>query len=119
MEFKWVTLHVKDMKISLAFYQVIVGLSISDHIMTPEMEIYFLGENETKLELICSNNNSQIILGTALSIGFGVENLDEKMAFVEQKGLKIHSGPFSPSPSTRFFYVLDPNGLLVQFIEQR
>lgn len=41
------------------------------------------------------------------------------MAFVKEKGFEIHSGPFAPNPVTRFFFVQDPDGLLVQFVEQK
>lgn len=48
-----------------------------------------------------------------------MDSLDEMMDFVKGKGIEIISGPFEPNPNTRFFFVLDPNGLRVQFIEQK
>jgi lactoylglutathione lyase len=39
------------------------------------------------------------------------------MAFMKENGIAIHSGPFQPNPGIRFFYVLDPNGLKIQFVE--
>lgn len=30
---------------------------------------------------------------------------------------EVHSGPFQPNPSVSFFYILDPNGLKIQFVE--
>ena len=81
------------------------------------MEIAFLGEGETLVELIQNDNLENIELGKDISIGFGVESLDKTMEFVRDKGIEIHSGPFQPNPSTRYFYVQDPNGLKIQFIE--
>lgn len=118
MELKWISLEVKDMEKSLAFYQEIVGLGVSHHIKTPDMEIYFLGEKQTKVELISRQRSEEITMGTGVSLGFKVEDLDEMMSFVTKKGLKIHRGPYSPNPTTRFFFVLDPDGLAVQFIEE-
>lgn len=31
--------------------------------------------------------------------------------------IDIHSGPFQPNPHTKFIYLLDPNGLKVQLVE--
>ena len=118
MSFCWVTIHVKDMKESLRFYQEIVGLGVNKKFVpAPEMEIAFLGDGETQVELIYSEENMDINLSEDMSLGFNVDSVDEKMELIKEKGLKIHSGPFQPNPSTRFFFVLDPNGLKIQFVE--
>lgn len=119
MKFNWVTLNVKDMEESLKFYQEIVGLKINTRFPAgPGMEIAFLGDGETKVELIHDSNRKDVHMGQDISIGFSVESLDDMMDLIKQKGLQIHSGPFKPNQSTSFFFVLDPNGLKVQFIEQ-
>ncbi len=58
-------------------------------------------------------------MGKDISLGFAVDSVDEMMAFVKEKGIAIHSCPFEPSPHVKFFYVLDPNGLKIQFLESR
>ncbi len=116
MDFKWVTLQVEDMDKSLAFYRDIVGLRITEEIKTADTEIYFLGEGSTRVELI-SSPEAGGQMGPSISLGFGVKDLDGMMAFIKAKGLDVHSGPFSPSPGIRFFYLLDPSGLRVQFVE--
>ena len=116
--FKWTTLYVKNLEESLDFYEHIVGLKVASRFPAgPGVEIAFLGEGETKVELICDQNKEEIDMGKDISMGFGVESLDEMIRFVESKGIAVHSGPFQPNPSTRFFYVLDPNGLRIQFVE--
>lgn len=118
MKFCWTTLTVKNMEESLRFYQEIVGLGVDRRFKAgPETEIVFLGDGETKVELIYNQNNNAISIGQDISMGFEVESLDEKMAVVKEKGIDIHSGPFQPNPHVRFFYVLDPNGLKIQFVE--
>ena len=53
MKFCWVTINVKDMEASLRFYQEIVGLTIDRRFQAgPGVEITFLGNDETKVELI-------------------------------------------------------------------
>lgn len=120
MNYIHTTLQVKDMDESLKFYQEIVGLEISRQFDAgPDRKIVFLGDGETKIELIYSPENKTVDIGNDISIGFETESVDEMMAFVQEKGVAIHSGPFEPNPSTRFFYVQDPNGLRVQFAEHK
>jgi lactoylglutathione lyase len=116
MRFLWCTLYVKDIDASLRFYQDIVGLPVTRRFSEPGAELAFLGDDETKLEII--QGKLEPHTGEGVSVGFLVDNLEEKMAFVQQRGIKIHSGPFAPSKRTRFFFVSDPDGVLVQFVEQ-
>jgi lactoylglutathione lyase len=111
---------VKDMEESLKFYQEIVGLTIDRRFKAgPGMEIAFLGDGETKLELIHDSNIEEVNLGKDISLGFQVNAVDEMITFVKGKGLEIHSGPFQPNPNTKYFFVLDPNGLKIQFVEAK
>lgn len=119
MKFCWTTLMVKDMETSLAFYREVVGLPLSRRIPAgPGMEIAFLGGGETKVELIANAAKTEINIGPDISMGFLVASVDEKMDELNAKGIAIHSGPFQPNPHTRFFYVLDPDGVRIQFVEQ-
>lgn len=115
--FKWITLEVRDMAKSLDFYQKIVGLTIDRHIQAPGLEIYFLGQGQTKVELIAREDVKEVDMGQSVSLGFEVDSLEDKMAFIKDQGLDIHSGPFSPDEKTSFFYVLDPSGMKIQFVE--
>jgi lactoylglutathione lyase len=118
MKFCWSTLKVKNLEESLKFYQEIVGLNISTRFNAgPGREIVFLGDGETKVELICDEALKEISYGDSISLGFQVRSVDEMMNIVKEKGIAIHSGPFQPNPHTKFFYVLDPNGLKIQFVE--
>ncbi len=81
------------------------------------MEIVFLGEGETKVELIADENNKTIEVGKDISWGFETESVDKMIELLKDKGIAIHEGPYQPNPHTRFFYILDPNGLKIQFVE--
>jgi len=106
------------MEESLKFYQEIVGLKLDRRFKAgPGVEIAFLGDGETKVELICDEAKKNVDLGKDISLGFEVNSVDDKMAFVKEKGIAIHSGPFQPNEHVKFFFVLDPNGLRVQFVE--
>ena len=118
MKFCWTTLMVKNMDESLKFYQEIVGLNINRRFSAGEgMEIAFLGDEETKVELICNTAIEKVEFGQAISLGFEVNSVDEMIKFVKQKNIAVQSGPFQPNPHTKFFYVIDPNGLNLQFVE--
>jgi len=109
---------VKDMEESLKFYREIVGLEVANRFKAgPGIEIAFLGEGETKVELICSEALKEQNMGQDITLGFEVDSLDSMIEFVKEKGIAIESGPFQPNPRTRFFYVADPNGLKIQFVE--
>lgn len=118
MKFCWSTLKVKNMDESLRFYQEIVGLKVDRRFKADEnIEIAFLGDGETKVELICDKNYCDINIGTDISWGFVVNSVDDMMSFVREKGIDVESGPFQPNPHTKFFYTIDPNGLKIQFVE--
>lgn len=117
MKFCWSTLIVKDMEESLKFYKEVVGLKENRRFQAgPGIEIVFLGVGETEIELMTSPQKKEVNMGTDISLGFEVDSVDHKMAELKEKGLTI-SGPFSPNPHVKFFYVMDPNGLKIQFVE--
>ena len=117
-KFSWATIIVRNMEESLKFYQEIVGLSLNRSFTTSEgAEFAFLGAGGTEVELIHDPSRDDLYSGQGIALGFHVDSLDEMMEYVKGKGLPIHSGPFQPNPSTRFFYVLDPDGLKIQFVE--
>ena len=118
MKFCWSTIMVKNLEESLKFYIEIVGLNVSKRFNAgPGVEIAFLGDGETKVELICNQDSKEVSFGQDISLGFEVNSVEEMMTIVKEKGIDIHSGPFQPNPHTKFFYILDPNGLKIQFVE--
>lgn len=118
MQFLWTTITVGNMEESLEFYQDILSLPISSRMQTPAAEIVFLGDGETKIELIHHPGEESSPVGKNISIGLSVKNLDDHMAMLKEKGIPISEGPFSPKPSVRFCFVHDPNGVRVQFVER-
>ncbi|HHT81450.1 MAG TPA: VOC family protein [Spirochaetales bacterium] len=120
MDFSWTTIRVNDMEESLAFYQEIVQLPLQGRSdLEGGMELAFLGSGETKVELIWRKGEKPAHYGQDISMGFFVDDLDVMMKFVTDRGIPILGGPFKPNEHIRFFYVLDPNGLRIQFVEQK
>jgi lactoylglutathione lyase len=118
MKFCWSTLSVKNLEESLKFYNEIVGLQVSKRFNAgPGVEIAFLGDGETKVELIYNEASKEVTFGADISLGFEVNSVDEMITLIKEKGMEVHSGPFQPNPYIKFIYVLDPNGLKIQLVE--
>lgn len=119
MKFNWVTLHVKDLDASIKFYQEIVGLPLNRRFPAgPGNEIAFLGDGETQVELICNSKVNLVGMSPDLSLGFAVDSVDDTIAMLQNKDIPICAGPIQPGPTIRFIYVLDPDGLKIQFAEE-
>lgn len=118
MKFCWSTLAVKNMDESIKFYKEIVGLEVVKRYQVgTDTEIAFLNDAETKIELICNKEKKDINVGQDVLWGFAVDSLEKQMALVKEKGIAITSGPFQPSPFSKFFFINDPNGMKIQFVE--
>lgn len=120
MMFLWTTIHVSNMEKSLEFYTKVLNLKIDrKYSPAPHMELAFLGDGETKVELIRDNTEGAVNLEAPVSMGFRTDSLDKKMEELESMGIPVAEGPFQPTPNIRFFYVKDPDGMKIQFVEQK
>ena len=120
MRFAHVTIAVKDMEESLHFYGDIIGLPEVRRLPSaPGREIVFLGnENESLVELIYNSAQADFSFGASLSIGFEVPSLDAMLEKLREEG--IDPGPVSsPNPVMRMIFITDPNGVRVQFLEEK
>lgn len=125
MSFLWTTIRVKDLEESIEFYQDIVGLELQRRFEAgPKREIAFMaagaGKGETEIELIDDQDDKEESdLGKDISLGFAVTSVSKKMESLKEKGIEIEEGPITPNPQIEFFFVLDPNGLRIQFAENK
>ena len=120
MKFCWSTLTVKNMEESLKFYQEIIGLPLNRRYQAgPGVEIAFLGDGETEIELISNEAKKEINVGQDISWCFAVDSVDKTMELFREKDVTIQGGPFQPNPHVKFFYVLDPNGMKIQLAESK
>ena len=122
MSYLWTTIKVKDLEESIKFYQEIVGLKLQRSFEAgPGREIAFLAaaEGETEVELIDDQAKESVDVGQDISLGFEIDSVTEKIEFLKEKGIGIESGPIAPNSEIEFFYVLDPNGIKIQFVENK
>ena len=118
MNLLWVTIQVKNVEESLAFYRDTLGLTINRRFETPEHEIVMLGqEDAAKIELISTKEIYAHPVCTGVSVGLGIEGLDELVEKLKAQGLPV-VGPITPTPQVRFFFVTDPDGYTVQLVEE-
>lgn len=118
MKFLWCTLHVRDLEKSLTFYREVVGLELRRRFgEAPGPVFAFLGGEGGEVELIADGRDRPSDMGEGISLGFEVRSLDEMMAFVKERGIPILGDPVQPNPHVRFFFVKDPDGLTIQFVE--
>ncbi|WP_101697041.1 VOC family protein [Clostridium minihomine] len=118
MGFCHTTLTVKDMDASLRFYTEVVGLPVDRRYLSGvDTDIAFLGEGETKVELICYQNQPEAVVGNGVALGFTVPSVPDKLDSLKGSNVPIISDIIQPNPHIRFFYVTDPDGFRVQFLE--
>lgn len=122
MKYLWTTIYVKNLEESIAFYSDLLGLKVMQRFPAgPGKEIAFMGNdsnNETLIELFRDNNSGTINFSEFISVGFAVESMDVMLDTVKNKSIPVHSGPFE-TPGFKFFTVKDPDGLNVQFFQQK
>lgn len=120
MKFLWTAINVKDLDESIDFYSSLIGLTMQKRFPAgPDMEIAFMGngtENETLVELIADKKNTAVNFTGDISIGFAVKSVDTMLETIKNKGISVYKGPIE-TPRSRFFYVKDPNGVVVQFFQ--
>ena len=122
MKFLWTTIYVKNLDESIAFYSNLLGLQVTKRFPAgPGMEIAFMGNgtnNETLVELLADSNNSIFNYSEFISIGFAVDSVDAMLDTVKSKNISVHNGPFE-TPGSKYFCIKDPNGLNIQFFQQK
>ena len=122
MKFLWTTINIKDMDKSIAFYSDLAELQVINRFPAgPGREITFMGnktDGETLLELMTDTNVSEVSFGESISIGFSVDSVESMLQKVKSYNISVHSGPIE-TPSMIFFCIKDPDGLNVQFFQQK
>lgn len=108
------TMIVKNLEESIKFYRDVLGFKEGYHVGTPDGGAITImkSENGASVELI-ENTNFEVGL---YSIGTDVNNLDETIRFLKEKGYET-TGPVIPSTVGRMTFVLDPNGIRICLIE--
>ena len=118
MHIDHITIRTEKLEASIGFYEDIAGLRIVRDLRKIDAQIVFLADaaGDTRIELI-EVPAGRGYCGSGISIGF---HTDDAAGFREEllkEGFQA-SEIVSPNPSVRFFFVSDPNGVQIQFVEQ-
>lgn len=108
------TMIVKNLEESIKFYRDVLGFKEGYHVDTPDGGAITImeSENGASVELI-ENANFEVGL---YSIGTDVDNLDEIIRHLKEKGYET-TGPVIPTTVGRMTFVIDPNGVRICLIE--
>lgn len=122
MKYLWTTINVENLEESIEFYTDLVGLKLLKRFPAgPGVEIAFMGngtDNETLVELLLDKSNGTIDYSRFISIGFAVDSVAAMLETLKSRNIPVHSGPIETQGSI-FFTVKDPDGLSVQFFQQK
>lgn len=116
MKLSWVTFRVHDLEKSVAFYTQSLGMEVAARFGDENHPIVMLGKDDAaKVELIGEPGTVVESPGSGVSIGLKTENLDALIDALKAEGHSV-SGPVSPAPHVRFFFVTDPDGYTIQLM---
>lgn len=122
MKFLWTAIYVKNLDESVTFYEGLVGLKALRRFPAgPTTEIAMMGsgaDGETLLELLQDSARGEVGYTEHISIGFAVDSIADMLDVVKRGGIPVHSGPIE-TPRSKFFYIKDPNGVMVQFFQSK
>lgn len=117
MIFSWCTITVKDLDESINFYENIIGLELTKRFKAGNTECAFLGQGETKVELIKVDDHNSFDIGLDISLGFETENLDNELNVLKDNEVNILTDVIKPTPHIKFVKITDPNGVKIQILE--
>ena len=117
MKLLHVTIQTSKFEEEIKFYQINVGLQIQRDLRPAGKQIVFLadGNDETCVEII-ENPEADAAGNEYISIGFKTQDVEAKREEFENLGYNP-TPMFSPMPKVKFFYVKDPAGVKVQFMQ--
>ena len=116
MKMRHITIQSDKYEESVRFYQDAVGLEVKAVLKENNpYEITFLGgeDGDTQIEII--ESREPFMAGKGLSIGFGVDDAESFRNELIAKGYEP-SPMVRPNPFVQFFFLADPNGVMIQFI---
>lgn len=113
-----ITINTKKLEESVDFYEKVIGLHIVRDMRGKGPNIVFLSDSSAEVCIELIENKEHSYEGSGLSIGFATTDLDREAEELKKKGITPGS-VINPNPHTRFFYIPDPNGVQIQFIEEK
>ena len=115
-------MRVSDMDQTIAFYTGVLGLEVAERKTSPRgSHLAFLRvPNSDELIELCSfpPSGPVKVQEDLVHLAFQVENLDDTIASLNKKGIRVTDGPTTTSSGSRFIFIDAPDGYEVELIER-
>jgi lactoylglutathione lyase len=115
-------MRVSDMEQTIAFYTNVLGLEVLERKTSPRgSQLAFLKvpNSEELIELTSFPPSGPVSVQEDLvHLAFQVESLDDTIASLNVKGVKVTDGPTQTSSGSRFIFIDAPDGYEVELIER-
>lgn len=115
-------MRVSDMDQTIAFYTDVLGLEVLQRKTSPRgSHLAFLRvPNSDELIELCSfpPSGPVRVQEDLVHLAFQVENLDDTIATLNKKGIRVTDGPTNTSSGSRFIFIDAPDGYEVELIER-
>src|SRR5689334_11470675 len=115
-------MRVSDMDQTIAFYTEVLGLEVLERKTSPRgSHLAFLRvPNSDELIELCSfpPSGPVRVQEDLVHLAFQVENLDDTIASLNKKGVRVTDGPTNTSSGSRFIFIDAPDGYEVELIER-
>jgi lactoylglutathione lyase len=115
-------MRVSDMEQTIRFYTDVLGLEVLERKVSPRgSHLAFLKvpNSEELIELTSFPPSGPVkVQEDLVHLAFQVENLDDTIASLSAKGVKVTDGPTQTSSGSRFIFIDAPDGYEVELIER-
>ena len=115
-------MRVSDMEQTINFYTNVLGLEVLERKVSPRgSHLAFLKvpNSEELIELTCFPPSGPVkVQEDLVHLAFQVDNLDDTIASLNAKGVKITDGPTQTSSGSRFIFIDAPDGYEIELIER-
>ena len=115
-------MRVSDMEQTIQFYTDVLGLEVLERKTSPRgSQLAFLKvpNSEELIELTSFPPSGPVTVQEDLvHLAFQVESLDDTIASLNAKGVKVTDGPTRTSSGSRFIFIDAPDGYEVELIER-
>jgi lactoylglutathione lyase len=115
-------MRVSDMEQTIAFYTNVLGLEVLERKVSPRgSHLAFLKvpNSEELIELTSFPPSGPVkVQEDLVHLAFQVESLDDTIASLNAKGVRVTDGPTQTSSGSRFIFIDAPDGYEVELIER-
>ncbi|HEX7765795.1 MAG TPA: VOC family protein [Nitrospira sp.] len=115
-------MRVSDMEQTIAFYTGVLGLEVLERKTSPRgshLAFLTVPNSDELIELTSFPPSGPVkVQEDLVHLAFQVENLDDTIASLTAKGVKITDGPTQTASGSRFLFIDAPDGYEIELIER-